>query len=139
MRQKLNMLFTLICLLSTSIITIATSKKDDSPASHNQAPVETLARRNYYVASNCPQSVQQEQITVTNEHIEYPPSINFSHFGLPAERLNLTMSFQISNIMQGRQRDCTRTEMNDQGVPLIVYTCTEGGAFLCQVSFEQTQ
>lgn len=140
MKQKLNVFVSLVCLLATSVITIATSKNSDTqqqPANYYTA--EPLSKKNYYVASNCPQSVPQEQITVANDFIEYPSQLNFSHFGLPTERLNLLATQQISNVVQGRQRNCVRSDQSNQGGLLTVYTCYESGAYLCQVSFEPAQ
>lgn len=140
MKQKLNIFFSLLCLLATSVVTIATSKNSDTQQQPvNYYTAETLNRKNYYVASNCPQSVPQERITVTNDFIEYPPQLNFSHFGLPTERLNLLATPQISNAVQGHQRNCVRSDVADRGVLLTVYTCYESGAYLCQVSFEPAQ
>lgn len=141
MNQRLKSLFAVVCLLATSVVTIATSKNNSGERVSNvQVTPESLVRKSYYVASNCPQAIYQDWITVANERIEYPSNRNFSSFGLPAQTLNLTHTNQISMMINGRQRSCIRSEIRDQtGLPLIVYTCEESGTLLCQVSFELDQ
>ena len=65
MKEKLRILFTAICLLSTSVVTVATSKKRNNDLGYvyvNEITPESLAQRDYLVDSNCPQSIFQEQI-----------------------------------------------------------------------------
>lgn len=141
MKKNIKLLLTILCLFSTSLVTMATSKKQDGDQSLLlQRSPESLARKDYYIASNCPGAIAQERITVTDERIEYPTNLAYINFGLPTDVLNLTYTNQLSRDMgSGRIRSCTRSEQVDQGTPLIVYTCTETGAFLCQVSFEAVQ
>src|SRR5687768_16059996 len=140
MARNLKIIFTLFCLLATSVVTIATSKKSDGDLRQiNNVTPESLARKDYYVASNCPQAISQERITVTSELIEYPTNRNFYSYGLPSHNLNLTHSHQVAGDMNGILRSCIRSEQADWGTPLIVYTCSENNSFLCQVSFELIQ
>lgn len=140
MRRKLNTLVTIICLFATSVVTIATSKKKEGDdALLLKPPAETLARRNWLVASNCPFAIQQEMITVENEMIQYPPNLNFTHFGLPNETLNIMLDSQTFRIINGVDRDCRSSKIVHQGTPLYLFTCTQNGAPLCQVSFEEAQ
>lgn len=135
MAKNLRTFFTLLSLLATSVVTVATSKDGVNP----KVTPESLARKDYYVASNCPQAIYQDRITVSHELIEYPTNRSFYDYGLPAYSLNLTFSNQVTAEISGRQRSCVRTEQTHQGTPLIVYTCSENGTPLCQVSFEPVQ
>ncbi|WP_413290855.1 hypothetical protein [Bdellovibrio sp. HCB337] len=133
MRKNLRIAFTMLILLASSVVTVATSKKRDyvSP--------ESLARKEYYVASNCPQAITQDQVVIDNELIESPANRSFYNYGLPTYNLNLTFTTQIIENMNGVQRTCIRAEQNYGGTPLIVYTCSEYGQAVCQVSFEAIQ
>ena len=133
MRQRSKVVFTLSCLFVTSVVTIATSKSGD------QGRYEPEPVQNYLVASNCPQSTSQQRITVTNEQISYPMNLHFTDFGLPTTQLNPATTTQVFSMINGRQRSCSRSEMVDQGTPLIVYTCTENNMYICQVTFELDQ
>lgn len=139
MAKNLKTIFTILCLLATSVVTVATSKKTEGNGVGYTATPESLARKDYYIASNCPQAIPQDRITVSNELIEYPTNRSFYSYGLPAYNLNLTFAHQITADMNGRQRTCVRSEQIDQGTPLIVYTCSENGYTVCQVSFEAFQ
>jgi hypothetical protein len=140
MKEKIRILFTAICLLSTSVVTVATSKKRNNEVGYvNEITPESLAQRDYLVDSNCPQSIFQEQITVANERVKYPSDLSFLNFGLPSEYVNLTYSNQIVGEVDGVLRSCLRSQQVDQGISLIVYTCSENGIFLCQVFFEEVQ
>jgi hypothetical protein len=136
MAEKLRSIFTLLILMSTTVVTVATSKVKDGD--YKVTP-DSLARKDYYVASNCPQAVPQERITVDNELVDYPTNRSFLNYGLPVYNLNLTYSSTITGNMYGRERSCTRSMQNYQGTPLIVYTCYENSNFLCQTTFEAVQ
>lgn len=141
MSKNINTLFTLLCLFATSVVTIATSKKGDHPdaiiSEHKYNG--SLIEKNYFVASNCPQSIAQEKITVVSERILRPANTNFSDFGIPAESINLTFTNQINHPINGQMRSCLRSEQVEQGTSLIVYTCSENGTLICQITFEVTQ
>lgn len=139
MRKNLRIVFTIFCLLATSVVTVATSKKHDGQGYEGAVTPESLVRKDYYIASDCPQAISQDRITIDNELIEYPTNRSFYNYGLPTYNLNLTFSNHIAADMNGRQRSCIRSEQVVWGVPLIVYTCSENGRFLCQVSFELAQ
>ncbi|MBK7842781.1 MAG: hypothetical protein IPJ71_03665 [Bdellovibrionales bacterium] len=142
MKEKIRILFTAICLLSTAVVTVATSKKRNNELGYvyvNEITPESLAQRDYLVDSNCPQSIFQEQITVANERVKYPSDLSFLNFGLPSEDVNLTYSNQIVGEVDGVLRSCLRSQQVDQGISLIVYTCSENGIFLCEVFFEEVQ
>lgn len=126
----------MLILLSTTAVTVATSKARDGD--YTVTP-DSLARKDYYVASNCPQAISQDRITIDNELIEYPTNRSFYNYGLPTYNLNLTFNNNVTGDMNGRQRSCTRSMQNYQGTPLIVYTCYENGNFLCQTTFEAVQ
>lgn len=137
--KKLKKFFTVFCLLATSLVTVATSKKSADQMTSDQAYYDSLKQKEYYVASNCPQSLYQERITVANNRISYPTNLSFFDFGLPALEVNLTYSTSLSGLVQGSTRTCLRTEQNHQGTSLIVYSCSENSQILCQVSFELVQ
>lgn len=136
MMEKLRSIFTLLILMSTTVVTVATSKKQDGD--YKVTP-DSLVRKDYYVASNCPQAISQDRITVDNELVEYPTDRSFLNYGLPSYNVNLTYANTLSGDMYGRQRSCTRSVQTYQGTPLIVYTCYENGNFLCQTTFEAVQ
>ncbi len=93
MKEKLRILFTAICLVSTSVVTVATSKTRNNDVVYiNDETPESLSLRDYLVDSNCPQSIFHEQITVANERVKYPSNLSFLNFGLPSEYVNLTHS-----------------------------------------------
>ncbi|MBK8202924.1 MAG: hypothetical protein IPK68_11580 [Bdellovibrionales bacterium] len=136
----MRILFTAICLLSTSVVTVATSKMRNNDVGYvNEITPESLAQRDYLVNSNCPQSIFQEQITVANARVKYPSDLSFFNFGLPSEYVNLTYSNQIVGEVNGVLRSCLRSQQVDQGISSIVYTCSENGIFLCEVYFEEVQ
>lgn len=139
MRKTLKNVFTLLILVATSVVTVATSKKGDYDASYQVTP-DSLARKDYYVASNCPQAIQQDRVTIDNELIAYPTSRTFYNYGIPAYNLNLTYTHQVSAPMNnGVERTCVRSAQTYSGVPLIVYTCYEYNRVVCQTSFEAVQ
>ena len=139
--KTIRTLFTLLCLLATSVVTIATSRKGDrydgQPAPYIRT--EATERKDYDVASNCPQSVPQERITIANEQITYPSQMYFSDFGLPTQTLNLDYNEEVNGDVNGLYRTCRRSELKDQNTTLIVYTCSENNKRVCQISFEPVQ
>lgn len=137
--KNLKSLFSVLCLLITSIVTIATSKKPADQMAADQAYYDSLVQKDYFVASNCPQALYQERITIANGRVLYPTNRNFVDFGIPTLELNLTYSSQVSGLVNGHARSCVRSELVDQGIPLILYSCTENAQALCQVSFERIQ
>ncbi|HEY8272191.1 MAG TPA: hypothetical protein VIG33_14975 [Pseudobdellovibrionaceae bacterium] len=129
--------FTVLCLLTTSLVTVATSKAP--PPKTGSDDVITAESKQYYVASNCPAALPQDQITVTNETISYPTNLQFADFGLPLTRLNFEMYPQVKGWVRGYQMLCYLSVMeadSDTGL-LHVYNCYENNRPICQVSFEQ--
>jgi hypothetical protein len=138
--KNLKSLFAILCLVATSIVTVATSKKQVSDMDNaNQAFTDSLVQRDYYAASNCPMALPQERLTIANERIQYPTNLSFYDLGIPVLALNLTYTHQVSGMINGRTRNCARSVLPNQSSSLIVYTCSENGNFLCQVSFEAVQ
>jgi hypothetical protein len=137
--KTLKNIFAVLCLLTTSIVTVATSKKPADQMTADQAYYDSLAQQDYYAASNCPQALYQERITVSKGRIQYPTNLSFTDFGLPASEVNLTYSNELSGFIHGLPRSCARSEQIHQGISLIVYSCSENSRLICQVSFERAQ
>ncbi|MGZ5278509.1 MAG: hypothetical protein ACXWC9_01115 [Pseudobdellovibrionaceae bacterium] len=139
MKQKLKILFTIICLMATSVVTIATSKKSESDRLRKEAEDDAARislRHIYLVASNCPQALSHERITVEADVITSPVGTEFSHFGLPMDELNF-LNQQISGYMQGQLRTCQYSILDDHGTRLDLYTCYQNNIQICQVTFEK--
>ena len=135
-RRTIETLFTLLTLFATSIVTVATSKKD---VETNNLSNNHEATRSYYVASNCSGAVPQSRVTIADRTIIEPANMRFYDFGLPITQLSVTSTQQFSAAMNGYQRTCVRSEQVDQGTLLTVYSCYENNQVVCQVSFELVQ
>jgi len=144
--QKIEALITIFFLLSTSIITVATSKKSDyspvAPAiaypntSNTSNTSNTYNVKTYLVASNCSGALPQERIVVAGSTIQSPTGINYIDFGLPMSSLDFVANPEISGIVGSMNRTCQYSNIVQASVPLDVYTCFENSQQICQVSFE---
>ena len=134
--QTVKTILTFLALFATSVVTVATSKKTDSP---DYVVEEAEPTKNYLVASNCPGAVPQARITITNKNLVSPSNINFFAFGLPTSQMSVSSTLQIEALVNGQERTCLRSEIVDQGTPLTVFTCSENGSVSCQITFELVQ
>ncbi len=132
MKRNLDILLTIFCLLLTSLVTIATSKR----GAHIPEPPRAA---HYLVASNCPQAIQNEQISIVNGVITYPVNLQPKHFGLPTNQINWQAENQISGLFNGQLRECIHSATVDNSTSLEVYSCYENKELVSQVSFESNE
>ncbi|MGZ3745249.1 MAG: hypothetical protein ACXVB1_05165 [Pseudobdellovibrionaceae bacterium] len=127
----------ILSLAATSLVTVATSKVH--PQSENAANLYGAGSKQYYVASNCPAALTQEQITLTQGTISSPSDLEFVDFGLPMTRLDFEANPKISGWVHGYQTTCYHStmEINSGSGVLDVYSCYEDSRAICQVSFEE--
>lgn len=133
MKQKVRLFFSLLCLVATSVVTIATSKKgeDGYKLDYN------LGRKSYLVASNCPQALPQQELVINNGVIESPLEVRFIDFGLPMYNFNPMANATVQGLVFGQQRTCQYSSTMSNNVLLDVYSCYADNQFICQVSFER--
>jgi hypothetical protein len=136
--KKSNHLFPsalkILLLVLTSVVTIATSAKKDNPG----GPSTTLGQsRNYLVASSCKAEVGEEKIEVVDYYIVTPQETDFRRYGLPTQFLDIGEDKVSSGQVNGRQRDCYYTKLEDTGDEIDVYTCYEFSQLVCRVTFEK--
>jgi hypothetical protein len=136
----------ILCLAATSLVTVATSKYDPSKANSTLEPLQV---KNYYVASNCPGAMPQDQITVSDGVITSPSNRLTTDFGMPLTPVNFGFYPQVSGPVRGYQLTCYHSTIPNtpqqtgpaQTMPaaesLDLYTCYESNRFFCQVSFEE--
>ena len=125
--KNIKIIFVILCLIGSSIVTIATSKKSDIPV---------LLNSNYGSASNCSNAtVTNQAITVTSAGIIVAPEmINFRNLGLPVTSLKIATDTAISGAVGTVVRSCSYS-LNTTSGTLHVYSCTDDGTPSCQVSF----
>ena len=125
--KNINIIFVIICLIGTSIVTIATSKKGDSPVLLNSI---------YGSASNCLNAtVTNQAITVSSAgSILSPEMIDFRNLGLPVATLKIATETAISGMVGSVVRSCSYS-LNSTSGTLHVYSCDDNGTPSCQVSF----
>lgn len=128
--ERIKSIFTVICLLGTSIVTVATSKKSD-----NLQPLALPTT--YLTASSCAGALPQERIIVADGVITAPTGRNFLHFGLPVEVLRIAQNLIVSGIVNGATRECEYSLYQTQPEKVHLYTCFEHNVQVCQITFEE--
>ncbi len=129
--QKLKVLFTIACMLATSVVTIATSKKSD------QDPLQAAKTQEVYlVASSCPGALPYDTVTIQNKEIVSPQNRHASEFGLPSSLLSFRDEDVLSGWIGEKMRTCRHALIDHDQTKLNVYTCSEDGVEVCKVSFE---
>ena len=125
--KNIKIIFVIVCLIATSIVTIATSKKRDIPV---------LLNSSYGSASNCLNAtVTNQAISVTSTGIIVAPEmIDFRNLGLPVTTLQIATQTAISGTVGSVLRSCTYS-LNSTSGTLHVYSCDDNGTPSCQVSF----
>jgi hypothetical protein len=124
-----------ICLLATSVITIATSKstgKDGTIGTYNAGIV-----RQYSVNSDCAGAIPYEALTMTDSTITEPANRHFIDYGLPTEQIDLTQPSQVSGLVRGATRTCVYSAQTQGTTPVDVFSCYEDNRYVCQVVFYQ--
>lgn len=123
---KLKKVFSLICLMATAVVSIATSKAP------NSAPDSSFR---YGAASNCPDAIVTNQsITVLAGGITSPSGMDFSMLGLPTATVSIGQQTIVSGMVNGQIRSCTYSYDAALGA-MHIYSCTDNGFASCQVSF----
>lgn len=125
--KNIKIIFVIVCLIATSIVTIATSKSSNGTV---------LVNSNYGSASNCSNAtVTNQVITVSSSgFIVSPEMIDFKNLGLPVATLQIATQTAISGTVGSVSRSCTYS-LNSTSGTLHVYSCDDNGTPSCQVSF----
>lgn len=125
MASRFEKLATILGLVFTSAVTVATSKASDSKS-------EAFPTTTFYAASNCQGAIPQEVIGVRLGQVVTPTGRTFQSYGLPAEFVTFG-SADVTGRSGALERRCVYA-LYQPGVHL--YTCYDNGVQACQVTFE---
>jgi hypothetical protein len=131
MTQKLKAFFSIVCMIATSIVTLATSKSSDHDLMREMNSQEV-----YLVASSCPGALAYDKVTIQNKEIISPTGRHPGDFGLPSAIISFHDEDIVSGWLDQKMRTCRHALVNQDGTNLNVFTCSEDGAEICKVSFE---
>lgn len=117
-------IFATLSLLIAAVVTVATSKKEETEYSY------------YGAASNCANATTTNQaISVSFGSIITPAGMTFVDLGIPKTTLNIATDTTVSGtIAGGLTRVCTYS-LNTVSGTLHVYGCSDNNNPVCQVTF----
>ncbi|MES2802137.1 MAG: hypothetical protein V4654_06565 [Bdellovibrionota bacterium] len=117
-------IFATLTLLIAAVVTVATSKKEDTEYSY------------YGAASNCANATTTNQaISTSFGSIITPAGMTFVDLGIPRTTLNIAVDTTVSGtIAGGLTRVCTYS-LNTASGTLHVYGCSDNNNPVCQVTF----
>lgn len=122
--KRFEKVFVAFCLIATSVITVATSKKDDA------------TNLSFYVAtSNCVNPNVNEVIGVSGNQIVSPSSVDFTDLGLPQPTLTIATDTTVSGTANAVTRVCTYSSNNSNGTQQHIYGCSDNNVPTCAVMF----
>ncbi|AZZ37967.1 hypothetical protein CIK05_14530 [Bdellovibrio sp. qaytius] len=117
-------IFACVSLVIASVVTVATSKKEDTEYQY------------YGAASNCANATTTNQaISTSFGSIVTPAGMTFLDLGIPKSTLDIAVQTTVSGtITGGLTRVCTYSLSTASGT-LHVYSCSDNGNPVCQVTF----
>lgn len=132
-QSTIKSVLSVICLIATSVVTIATSK-----ATNNDGSIGTYKAgivRQYTVNSDCAGAIPYEALTMTDSSITEPLNRHFIDYGLPTEQMDLTQPSQVSGLVRGATRTCTYSAQSFNANSVNIFSCSESDHYVCQIIF----
>lgn len=121
--NKSSNLFALLCLIGTVWTAVATSTSNGTYGTYN-------------VKSDCVSPVFNQSVTISSSAISFPSGVNFTTLGFPTN--SLSVGAVNSGVLNGKTRVCETALSNSNTFnDTFLYSCSDNGAFTCNIYFEE--